>query len=100
MNCSARQFEEPGFEDVVGEILCSTGIQPIDLKLEMTEGVIMRNVGASLSTLGGLRSRGIRISVDDFGTGYSALGYLKNLPRCGGRRGNSRATRLSALHQL
>ena len=40
----------------------------------------MRNVGASLTTLNALKSRGIRISVDDFGTGYSALGYLKDLP--------------------
>ena len=61
-------------------MLCSTGIQPIDLELEITEGVIMRNVGASSSTLDGLRSREIRMSVDDFGTGYSALGYLTSLP--------------------
>lgn len=79
VNCSARQFEQPGFDEVVAAILRETGLPPDQLELEITEGVIVRNVSAS-ATLERLRARGIRIAVDDFGTGYSALGYLKNLP--------------------
>ncbi|MFN0072565.1 MAG: EAL domain-containing protein [Chloroflexota bacterium] len=80
VNCSARQFERPGFDAVVAEILAETGVKPDEVELEITEGVIMRHVGSSLATLHGLQARGIRIAVDDFGTGYSSLGYLKTLP--------------------
>jgi diguanylate cyclase (GGDEF)-like protein/PAS domain S-box-containing protein len=80
VNCSARQFEQPGFDQLVMDTIQSAGVSPEHVELEITEGVIMRNVGAGLARLDALREHGIRISVDDFGTGYSALGYLKDLP--------------------
>jgi hypothetical protein len=52
------------FVDVVGEILRSTGVPLMDLELEITEGVIMRDVGASLSTLDG-----VRVSQDSYLSG-------------------------------
>jgi EAL domain-containing protein (putative c-di-GMP-specific phosphodiesterase class I) len=80
VNCSVRQFEQPGFDEVIARILQQTGVAPEQLDLEITEGVIMRDVGTSLATLRRLRDLGVQISIDDFGTGYSGLGYLRHLP--------------------
>lgn len=80
VNCSARQFEQAGFDEIVGDILESTGLDGRFIELEITEGVVMKDIGATVATLHGLRARDIRIAIDDFGTGYSALGYLKSLP--------------------
>jgi EAL domain-containing protein (putative c-di-GMP-specific phosphodiesterase class I) len=36
-------------------------------------------VDATIKTLRGLKSMGVKLSIDDFGTGYSSLSYLKRL---------------------
>jgi EAL domain-containing protein (putative c-di-GMP-specific phosphodiesterase class I) len=50
------------------------------LELELTERMLMDDLGEVKARLGELKAMGIRISVDDFGTGYSSLGHLKELP--------------------
>jgi diguanylate cyclase (GGDEF)-like protein len=80
VNISSRQLQEPGFETAVRRILIETEMDPSRLELEMTESVLMADVGAVLPVLERLRALGVRISLDDFGTGYSSLAYLKALP--------------------
>lgn len=53
------------------------GLDPKHLKLELTEGVAMKDVEHIIETLSKLAERGVRISLDDFGTGYSSLSYLQ-----------------------
>ena len=50
------------------------------LDLEITESLIMRNIGEIIPRLKALRESGAEIMVDDFGTGHSSLGYLARLP--------------------
>jgi diguanylate cyclase (GGDEF)-like protein/PAS domain S-box-containing protein len=80
VNLSPRQFQLPNLVEEVARILRATGLPPSCLKLEITEGVVMRNVEATIITLWQLKELGIRIAIDDFGTGYSSLAYLKRLP--------------------
>ncbi len=80
VNLSSKQFKQPNLIDQVIEILQDTGVQPRDLKLEITEGMVMENIGTATVQLQQLRALGVELSVDDFGTGYSSLSYLHRLP--------------------
>jgi diguanylate cyclase (GGDEF)-like protein len=48
--------------------------------IEISETVAMRDVRATLRTVGALREAGLAIALDDFGTGFSSLEHLKRLP--------------------
>ncbi len=80
VNVSSRQFRERSFEQVVAAALTETGLRPESLELEITEGSLIGDVDATVTTLYALKRLGVRLSIDDFGTGYSALSYLKRLP--------------------
>jgi EAL domain-containing protein (putative c-di-GMP-specific phosphodiesterase class I) len=80
VNLSPRQFQDG---DVVADVvaaLAETGFPARQLTLEVTEGVLVRDVDAVVAQLEGLRALGIRIAIDDFGTGFSGLSYLRHLP--------------------
>jgi len=55
-------------------------INPMRLKLELTEGLLLENVEDIIATMNALKEIGVQFSLDDFGTGYSSLQYLKRLP--------------------
>ena len=80
VNVSARQFRQTDFVEEVVSILEATGARPEKLKLELTESVVVDNVGDIITKMNALKARGISFSIDDFGTGYSSLSYLKRLP--------------------
>lgn len=80
VNISPRQLIADDFVTMVSTIIESTGIQPNQIELEITEGVLIESVEDSICKLGQLRDLGIILSLDDFGTGYSSLTYLKSLP--------------------
>jgi diguanylate cyclase (GGDEF)-like protein/PAS domain S-box-containing protein len=80
VNLSARQFQDPGLLADIRRALDTTGLDPRQLKLEITESVAIQDIDATVATLQALKAVGIQVAVDDFGTGYSALNYLKRLP--------------------
>jgi len=80
VNLSARQFTCPTLLADIDQVIAETGIDPADLKLEITESAIIENASAAIAITQELRSRNIQISLDDFGTGYSSLGYLHRFP--------------------
>lgn len=79
-NVSSCQFNQPGFLEVVKNIILETQIIPSNLELELTESLIMQNREYNMITLQLLRDLGLRLSLDDFGTGYSSLSYLTEFP--------------------
>jgi EAL domain-containing protein (putative c-di-GMP-specific phosphodiesterase class I) len=62
------------------DLLAAHGADPSYLTLEVTEGLMIDNVGEAVAKMGELAALGIHFSVDDFGTGYSSLAYLKRMP--------------------
>ncbi len=80
VNVSPRQFRQEGLLNMIKVALAESGLQPSNLMLEITEGVLMHDPEKSNSTLKELREAGVKIAVDDFGTGYSSLAYLKKFP--------------------
>ena len=78
VNVSAHQVDQ-SLTAAVLESLRSSGTDPRDLTLELTESVLAggAHVGEVLESL---RGSGCRLSLDDFGTGYSSLTYLADLP--------------------
>jgi diguanylate cyclase (GGDEF)-like protein/PAS domain S-box-containing protein len=80
VNVSARQFNQHDFIDQVTAIIKRTGANPKQLKLELTESLLIENVETIISKISSLKALGVCFSLDDFGTGYSSLAYLRRLP--------------------
>ena len=80
VNLSPMQFKDPNLVQAVFAALSRTGLSPALLELEVTEGAVMEDSGATLATLNALRTGGVHVALDDFGTGYSSMSYLKRMP--------------------
>jgi diguanylate cyclase (GGDEF)-like protein/PAS domain S-box-containing protein len=80
VNLSPKQFSQPRLLEKIDYILYETGLDPYNLKLEITESALIENTAAALHLLSALKERNIRLSIDDFGTGYSSFSYLHNFP--------------------
>nr|WP_281432347.1 EAL domain-containing protein [Desulfatitalea alkaliphila] len=83
VNVSTRNLLQPGFTEMVLDLLERHGVDGAALELEITEGALMVDAQRIIQKLANLAAAGIAISVDDFGTGYSALQYLNALPITG-----------------
>ena len=80
INLSAKQFVQDDFVETVARILESSGADPADICLEITETILMDDLDVTVSTLRRLKALGVKLAVDDFGTGYSSLSYLRRFP--------------------
>lgn len=80
VNVSAKQFYQPDFVDQVRGMMVRYAIKPAQLKLELTESMVLKKMDDAIAKMLELKSIGVLLAMDDFGTGYSSLSYLKNLP--------------------
>ncbi|GAB6069429.1 hypothetical protein JCM30760_05260 [Thiomicrorhabdus hydrogeniphila] len=80
INLSAKTLENPKLPDLINQSIKENFLVPADLRLEVTETSLLKNLEKAVSSLQTLRNQGIETSIDDFGTGYSSLSYLQNLP--------------------
>jgi predicted signal transduction protein with EAL and GGDEF domain len=80
VNISAQSFGQPDVVQRVAATLQETGLEPWQLRLEITESAAMADAERARMVLADLKALGIRISLDDFGTGYSSLSYLQRFP--------------------
>ena len=80
INVSAKQFRQPDFVAQVRAAIERHSIDPMQLKLELTESLLLENIEDTISSMTALGEIGVQFSLDDFGTGYSSLQYLKRLP--------------------
>jgi diguanylate cyclase (GGDEF)-like protein/PAS domain S-box-containing protein len=80
VNLSARQVSHRDLPATVEEIIARTGLDPVHLRLEITESVLVEESATAISSLHALNELGVRLVLDDFGTGYSSLAYLNRFP--------------------
>ena len=80
VNVSAKQFRQADFVAQVQRVLLESGAKPSQLKLELTESIVLENVEDTITKMREIKKIGVSFSMDDFGTGYSSLQYLKRLP--------------------
>ncbi|SHM84367.1 bifunctional diguanylate cyclase/phosphodiesterase [Halanaerobium congolense] len=80
INISARNLQQPEFTDNLIKVLRQEGVDPCQLRLEITETELMLDIKENIKKLKRLKDHGIQIYLDDFGKGYSSLKYLKELP--------------------
>ncbi len=80
INVSPVQFHEQSFIEMIIGLIKFTQVNPHNITLELTEGVLIKNAKLALQKIQHLVSLGFEVSIDDFGTGYSSLSYLQKLP--------------------
>ncbi|NEW09474.1 EAL domain-containing protein [Paenibacillus sp. SYP-B3998] len=80
VNISGKHFYQGNLFEVIRRVLTETGLQAQYLIVEITEGVLIKNVDQVLETIMKIKDIGVQISIDDFGTGYSSLNQLQRMP--------------------
>jgi diguanylate cyclase (GGDEF)-like protein len=80
VNLSAGYFAGAQVLAEIAALIGQYRIEPGQLTLEVTEGVLLQEVHLVADNLAGLRRMGLRISIDDFGTGFSSLSYMHRFP--------------------
>ena len=80
VNLSSHQLSHSDLVAEVAEILEQSDLDGSNLRLELTESIIMERAELTAGMLSRLKALDIRLSVDDFGTGYSSLSYLNRFP--------------------
>jgi diguanylate cyclase (GGDEF)-like protein len=80
VNLSSRELLR---SDIIADIrnaLDLSGLPADQLRIELTESMVMENPEHSTQIMARIKAMGVGISLDDFGTGYSSLSYLLKVP--------------------
>ncbi|MFH0933803.1 MAG: EAL domain-containing protein, partial [Pseudomonadota bacterium] len=80
VNLSPSQLTGDGFVGEVRELVSRLQMPAHELKLELTETVIINNPELALQLLSKLTEAGSTLALDDFGTGHSSLDALHRYP--------------------
>ncbi len=79
VNVSPTQIVRSDFLKTVQDALSISGLAANRLELEITESVLINDIGIIRPILSELRNMGIRIALDDFGSGFCGLHYLRQI---------------------
>lgn len=79
VNLSASNLLDPGFTQLVKELLVRHRVPTTSLVLEITETCIISDYERAKSVIEELRHTGLTVSIDDFGAGFTSLAYLGDL---------------------
>jgi diguanylate cyclase (GGDEF)-like protein/PAS domain S-box-containing protein len=80
VNISGKQLTHTEFVNQVEWIVRTSGLEGVNLNLEVAESVIMDDLSFAAFILNQLKDLGVSVYMDDFGTGYSSLSSLMNFP--------------------
>ncbi|MDQ7834739.1 MAG: EAL domain-containing protein [Humidesulfovibrio sp.] len=77
INISAKHFRSPMLVGHLEQTVRNCGVKPQSIALEITESVLLDNVGSATEVAAKIRELGLGLCIDDFGTGYSSLNYIQ-----------------------
>ncbi|MFB1299059.1 putative bifunctional diguanylate cyclase/phosphodiesterase [Mycobacterium sp. pW049] len=80
VNVFAPSISDPELPEQIIDALDRRHLPPGALTVEITEDLLLDNLGKTRMVFNKLRDKGIRVAIDDFGSGYSALWYLREFP--------------------
>ncbi|NOU01402.1 MAG: EAL domain-containing protein [Gallionella sp.] len=80
VNLSVAQLNQVNLVDDVGTIIAAQQVNPEELKLELTETVMVVHPDQALTTMRGLVALGCGLALDDYGAGHSGLTNLQRYP--------------------
>ncbi len=80
INLSGKQLSQPDIVEKIQQIIEASEVGAENVKLEITESVIMEDVREAIALFNKLKSLNLKLGIDDFGTGYSSLSYLNSFP--------------------
>jgi diguanylate cyclase (GGDEF)-like protein/PAS domain S-box-containing protein len=79
VNLSGRELKDPELVNRITATLQRHRVAPERLVLEITENVLLGELGDAHRAIVSLARTGVRIALDDFGTGSSTLAHLRQL---------------------
>ncbi|MCR5303252.1 MAG: EAL domain-containing protein [Lachnospiraceae bacterium] len=80
VNLSVVQLLQDDIVDRIKNTIEKTGVNPMNLTLEVTESLAINDLERMKEILGEIKETGARIALDDFGTGYSSLNHIREIP--------------------
>ncbi len=80
INLSAYHFAQHNLTDSILKLLARSSISPQQIRLELTENILIEGTSSVIEQLNQLKDAGFKLFLDDFGTGYSSLTYLSQFP--------------------
>jgi diguanylate cyclase (GGDEF)-like protein/PAS domain S-box-containing protein len=80
VNISGSSTGDPDLLTIIERELAETGVDPVNLVLEVTETTAVANIARAQQFAARLAELGCRFALDDFGAGFGSFYYLKHLP--------------------
>jgi len=80
VNVTSKQLHDPEFGPRLGVLIGESELGGSQIRLEVPESVVMKNVEGAIGAIGALQQIGVRVAIDDFGTGHSSLASLRRFP--------------------
>lgn len=81
VNCTAREFYNPGFVDIVKDALKETELSPDCLKLSLEEQSTFQATPGALAIIKELNEFGVRFALNGFESDYPTFVFLQQVPR-------------------
>lgn len=81
VNCTAKEFYNPGFVSIVRNELLHAGLDPASLKLSLEERFSSQSTPSALAIIRELNNFGVQFAVNGFENDYQTFSFLQQVPR-------------------